>query len=98
MRLMREYIGITMLIGVFCKSYLLQSKSICTLLKNSRIYASNIVTIFRHLLVNFKIIFKGICQSSMFQVFASGTLIYIEQFQIVFHNNLTINWQPSDMY
>jgi hypothetical protein len=82
MRLMREYFGITMLIGVFFKSYLLQSNSICTLFKNCQRYASNSVTIFRYFWVNVKMIFKGICQSSMFQVFASGTLKYIEQLKL----------------
>jgi hypothetical protein len=98
MRLMREYIQLTMLIAVFFKSYFLQLKSICTLLKKSRRYASNSVTLFRYFLVNFKMIFEGIIQSFMFQVFASSTLICIEQFQIVLHNNLTISWWHSDMY
>jgi hypothetical protein len=98
MRLMREYIQLTVLIGVFFKFYLVQSKSICTLFKNSRKYASKSVSVIRYFLLNFKMIFEGICQYFRFQMFASGTLIYIEQFQIVLHNNLTISWQHSDMY
>jgi hypothetical protein len=57
MRLMREYIQLTMLIGDFFKSYLSQSKSICTLFKNSRkIRQYNSVTILRYFLLNFKLI------------------------------------------
>jgi hypothetical protein len=71
-----------MFIGVFFKSYLLQSKSICALFENSQRYAHNSVTLLYSdiFLVNFKMIYEGICQSFMFQEFANGTLIFIEQF------------------
>jgi hypothetical protein len=67
-------------------------------LKNNRKYTSNNFTIFQYILLNLKMIFKGIRQYFTFQVFASGTLICIEQFQIVLHNNLTLRWRHSDMY
>ncbi len=90
-RLMLEFIQLTMLIGVFFKSYLLQPKSTCTLFINSRRYASNSVTILRYFLLNFKIIF-------MFQVFGSGTLICIEQFLQYLHNVLLYHMGIYNIY